>query len=88
MVYVVPQATPINVLNPNGSNLIEIQADEDLVCLYKGTLLDLEKEANKRVLGEKTSGKKKALWATGITALFAAIGGLFKLISKFKKEKK
>ena len=88
MHYVIPQGTPVSVVNPNGSNIIEIQADEDLIAIYKGTLLDLEKEANKRVLGEKTSGKKKALWATGITALFAAIGGLFKMIAKLKKEKK
>ena len=86
-VYVIPQSTPITVANPNNKGTIEIQADEDLVALYRGTLLELEKEANKRVLGNKTSTKKKMTIAGVVTAVFAAIGGLFKIISKFKKEK-
>ena len=86
MHYVIPQGTPVAVVNPNGSNIIEIQADEDLIAIYKGTLLDLEKEANKRVLGKKTSDKKKALWGGIGASILAVLAGIVKKLTT-KKEK-
>lgn len=47
-VYIVPSNAKVPVIWANKN--IEILTDEDMVMLYKGTYLNLEREANKNIL--------------------------------------
>ena len=63
-----------------------IVADGDLAVIYKGTLLELEQEANFRAIKAARSGKKQgAIWGS-IGSLISLLGALFAKNKLFKKK--
>jgi len=79
--YTVPQGQKITVIDPNNqTHTIEIAADEPLVCMYRGSLLELEKDANRRVIGVPANNKKNALWAGIGASILAIIAGIIKKV--------
>jgi hypothetical protein len=51
-------------------------ADEDLAVLYKGNLLELEQEANRRAINAARAGKKTGALLGGLGTILTAIAGI------------
>ena len=85
--WIIPQGTSFKAVINDKTPLTEYIADDDLVVMYKGNLLELEKEANKRVIGATRSAKKQGALLGIIGSVLSIAAGLIgKGILKRKKE--
>jgi len=75
------------IQKPAYPNLTEfIVTDGDLAIIYKGNLLELEQEANRRAVKAARAGKQQgAIWGA-ITSLLTLLGGIFAKMKLTKKK--
>lgn len=76
--WTIPQGTKFYATQkPKYENVTEFTADDDLAIVYKGKLLELEKEANKQAFEAKEKGTEIGIKLGGTVALFGLIVFLF-----------
>ncbi|MFH1444968.1 MAG: hypothetical protein ABIF08_00635 [Nanoarchaeota archaeon] len=75
-VLIIPRGETFNAIGDD-DKLSKHTALDDLVVLYKGKLLELEKEADMKVLNIKKSGNTKAVASVVGTSIAAIIVGIF-----------
>jgi len=83
-VFILPVGTTFTALKSPERIPQQFIAPEDMVVVYKGSYLDLQKEANKQVFNKVRSKKQKAMVGGGIVSLLAIIAGIFKKLKKKK----
>lgn len=81
--WIIPKGEPFNAI-ANDGKLAQRRALDDLVVLYKGKLLELEKEADMRVLKMVKKGNNKAV-LSGVGTLIASVVGAWFAMKKKKK---
>ena len=76
------------IQKPKYAELTEFAADEDLAVIYKGSLLELEQEANSRAIKSARAAKTKGAVFGSLGSILAIISGLLGkgLLDKLKKK--
>lgn len=83
----IPQGAKFEAIQtPNHPELTEFVAPDDLTVIYSGRLLELEKEANERVVKQAGKSKKQGVLIGSIGSLFAFLSGLIAYLKKSKKK--
>lgn len=80
--WIIPKDTPFKALGDD-KKIQEYSINADLLVIYKGRYLELEKEANIRALKIKKDSKKNTAIFSGLGTLLGALIAYF-----FKKKKK
>ena len=85
--WTIPKGVEFKAIQkPTYTELTGFIADEDLAIVYKGTLIELEEEANRRAIKAGRTAKTKGALFGSLGSLLAIVAGLVTK-SKLKKKK-
>lgn len=84
--WIIPKSTSFQALGDEGV-LKKYKIDVDLLVIYKGKYLELEKAADLRVLKAEKKGNSRAVLFSGIGTLLGAGIAAYFVIKKKKKKK-
>lgn len=84
--WTIPKGTEfVAMQKPKYPKLTKFTADEDLAIVYKGNLLELEQEADARVIKAARAAKVKGVVFGGLGSILAIVAGF--VTSKLLKKK-
>jgi hypothetical protein len=83
--WIILRDTPFQAISDDDKEARTYKIDADLLVIHKGRYLELEQEANGRVLKAKKEGNNKAAIFTGVGTLVGAAVAAYLIIKRKKK---
>ena len=75
--WIIPQGNEFSAITKPKDPVKKVIADDDLVVMYKGELVKLEKEADARVFTSADASKTKGLIFGGLASLLMLFAGVY-----------